>query len=336
MSLQLRHIFALLSMTAVSAATPVAAQDLFYFPLSARVASMGATGVADNATPSTIVINPANVLGESRLYVQGTDLKVDETFFNDLWMRRANAGATFQMGSARFGVDLAFSKLHSSLPANFLPYSQTFNEDLLVLTAGLGFVSGKNDFLFGVAAKRFTESLDSNISSGETESSDADVMAFDAGVEIRNHAALQGWDVNSGLGVALLNKGGDYEFDGSTREVRESWNFGLNVRMVSPTIGILSARVPMVAFLVNLDASQSHDDDWIWMAGTELAVAQMFFLRSGIRTFTGNDDQDPSDASWGMGVGIPAGKLRARLDYGRGNNLIVKDEHFELTVEWTL
>jgi hypothetical protein len=81
---------------------------------------------------------------------------------------------------------------------------------------------------------------------------------------------------------------------------------------------------------------QPRDDDWVWMAGTELAVAQIFFLRNGIQTYTGNHNPDPSLATWGAGVGVPAGKLRARLDYGRQGEYFGKLEHFELTLEWTL
>jgi hypothetical protein len=326
-------------MAASSLPSPVAAQEILFFPLSARVTSMGQAGAADNSTPSTIVLNPANVIGAPRLYMQGTDVKVD-FLEGDLWMRRANAGTSLRAGSVMLGFDVSYARLHAKETFEFTTVPLELTEDLVGLAVGAGFVSGKNDFLLGAAVKRYSEDETSfDYFTLEKQTSSADATAFDAGFEFRNRATLQGWDVNSALAVAVLDEGSDYEARGFTQDLPRRLNGGLNVRMVSPTIGVLSARVPLIAFVASVDAMKPIDDgDWEWMAGTELAVAQIFFLRSGIHTFTGSRDPDPSDAGWGAGLGIPAGKMRVRFDYGRDNDLyfVGKKEHFELTLEWQL
>lgn len=316
-------------------ATPVHAQELLSFPLSARVVSMGSSGAADNSTPSTIILNPANTVGAPRFYVQATEVTVDISG-GDFWMRRGNAGASLKLGPALFGFDLSYARLHVSQTFEFSTVPQTITEDLVGLAAGAGFRSGNNEFMIGAAGRRFAEDEQStSFPMMEMESNKADAIALDAGFEFRNRASLQGWDVNSALGAAVLSAGSDFDFAGSTRQLPERFQSGLNVRMVSPTVGVLGARVPLIAFLANLDASKPRDEDWEWMAGTELAVAQMLFFRSGIHTFTGSENPDPSQASWGAGVGIPLRKLRARLDYGRETEVFGKIEHYELTLERT-
>ncbi len=312
--------------------TPVHAQDLLYFPLSARVVSMGSAGAADNATPSTIILNPANVIGPPRLYAQATEVTFDS--FHDFWMRRANAGASLHVGSVLLGFDLAYFRLH--LGQTFYTTPQKLTEDLVALALGAGFTSANNDFMIGASFKRYAEDeQEVSYPTLEMQTSKADAVAFDAGFEFRNRASLQGWDVNSALGAAILNTGSDYDHSGGTRQLPQRFRSGLNVRMVSPTVGVLGARVPLISFLANVDASKPRDEDWEWMAGTELAVAQMLFFRSGIHTFTGSENPDPSNASWGAGVGIPLRKLRARLDYGRESEFFGKIEHYELTLERT-
>jgi hypothetical protein len=335
------HLVLIPATLALLRATPVAAQELLSYPLSARVISMGQAGAADNLSPSTIVLNPANVIGAPRLYAQGMMVTTDLGGNSDYWLRRANAGSSWKLGktgAVMLGLDASYSKLHASFSYDFTTQPQTLDEDVLGLAAGVGFASGHDDFLIGVGVKRYSESEKAfDYYSGEGVSADRDAMAFDAGLEARHRATLQGWDVNSALGVAMVNAGNDIEGgDYGPDHLPRQFNFGLNVRMVSPTVEVLSARVPLIAFCASLDAMQPRDEDWVWMAGTELSVAQIFFLRNGIQTFTGHDNPDPSLATWGAGVGIPAGKLRARLDYGRRDEFLGKLEHFELTLEWTL
>jgi len=310
------------------------AQSLLYYPISARVVSMGVTGVADNSTPSTIVLNPANVVGPPRIYVQGAMLRTDTS--EDFWIHRANAGASWHFGPVLFGADLAYARLNSEGLLNSIGEPRTLTQDVVELTSGLGVSIGRNDFLFGLAGKRFADTdeptaLDSLITTADK----ADAFAFDAGAEIRHRATLQGWDITTSLGAAVINVGNDVEHDDGKRHLPRHLNGGLSVSMVSPPVQVFWGAVPLVAFSANVDATKPRDQDWEWMAGTEVGLWQVLFVRSGIRTFTGTDGNDPAEAAWGLGLGLPIRMLRVRLDYGRDSESFDKLERWELTLERT-
>jgi hypothetical protein len=314
---------------------PVRAQELLSFPLSARVVAMGSAGAADNSTPSTIILNPANVIGAPRFYAQGTEVTVD-IFTGDFWMRRANAGASLHLGPALLGFDLSYSRLHANYTFAVTTVPQTLTEDLVGLAVGAGFVSANNDFMIGAAGRRFAEDEQSvSYPTLEAETTKSDAVAFDAGFEFRKprRAAGMGCEHRSRRrdpqhGQRLRVRGKHSQAAATAPERIERAHGESDHRRVG-------ARVPLIALLANLDAARPRDGDWEWMAGTELAVAQILFLRSGIHTFTGSDNPDPSNATWGAGVGIPLRKLRARLDYGRESEFFGKIEHYELTLERT-
>jgi hypothetical protein len=321
-------------------ATPARAQSILDYPISARVTSMGETGVADNSTPSTIVLNPANVIGPLRLYAAGALLSTDIDN-EDFWIRRANAGATWRLGPILFGVDLAYARLHLAPAHFFFEPSPVFTQDVVELTTGLGLAVGSNDFLFGLSAKRFADKAEAEQtpipldSVAVITSDNADAYAVDAGVEIHHRGSLQGWDVNSALGAAVTNVGNDIELESESQHLPRHVSGGVSVRMVSPPVQVLWGSVPLIAFSANIDATRPRDQDWEWMAGTELAVWQILFLRTGLHTVTGVDGPDPSQATWGAGVGVPLRNLRARLDYGRVADTGGRFQRFELTVERT-
>jgi hypothetical protein len=300
---------------------------------------MAQAGAADNTTPSTIVLNPANVIGPLRLYAQGQMLSTDIKN-EDFWIRRANAGATWRFGWLKFGVDLAYARLH--LTNTLLADSTRSKQGVLELTTGLGVSVGSNDFNFGVSGKRLADTEGSApivvpVSTSDTTavSGKADVYAFDAGAEIRHHGALQGWDVNSSVGAAMMNVGNDIKFEDGKRHLPRHFNGGVSVQMVSPPVQVFWGSVPLITFLANVDAAKQRDQDWEWMAGTELSVWQILFLRTGIHTLTGQDGPDPSVATWGFGAGLPLRMLRVRIDYGRQGDAIGELRHFEVSAERT-
>ena len=312
------------------------AQQLLYYPISARVTSMAQAGAADNTTPSTIVLNPANVIGPLRLYAQGQMLSTDR-YSEDFWIRRVNAGATWRFGFLKFGVDLAYARLHVATPF-FYANSTDTTQDVVELTTGLGVSVGANDFLVGISGKRYADKVvtGSSPSLFDTTTTDkADAYAFDAGAEIRHRGTLQGWDINSALGAAIMNVGNDVEHEDGKHHLPRHFNGGISVQMVSPPVQVFWGSVPLVTFLTNVDAAKQRDQDWEWMAGTELSIWQILFLRTGIHTLTGQDGPDPSQATWGFGAGLPLRNLRVRLDYGRQGDAIGELKHFELTAERT-
>ena len=299
---------------------------------------MAQAGAADNTTPSTIVLNPANVIGPLRLYAQGQMLSTDISDEN-FWIRRVNAGATWRFGPMLFGVDLAYARLHFAQPYSFGEWSDGITQDVIELTSGLGASVGSNDFLVGLAGKRLADKevvpTDPFRVDTLTTTNKADAYAFDAGAEIRHRGALQGWDINSALGAAMMNIGNDIEVDTEKRHLPRHFNGGFSVQMVSPPVQVFWGSVPLITFLANVDAAKQRDHDWEWMAGTELSIWQILFLRTGIHTLTGQDGPDPSQATWGFGVGLPLRMLRVRLDYGREADAFGELRHFELSAERT-
>lgn len=292
---------------------------------------MAGTGTADNSTPSSIVLNPANVVGPPRIYVQGAMLRTDAS--EDFWIHRANAGAAWHFGPVRFGADLAYGRFNAE-GLNSIGAPSTHTEDVVELTSGLGVSIGRNDFLVGLAGKRFVDKEEASLDS-ITTTDKADAFAFDAGAEIRHRATLQGWDVTTSIGAAVINAGNDVEHDDGKRHLPRHVNGGLSVSMVSPPVQVFWGAVPLVAFSANVDATRPRDQDWEWMAGSEIALWQVFFVRSGIHTVTGVEGNDPAEAAWGLGLGLPIRMLRVRVDYGRDSESSDKLERWELTLERT-
>jgi hypothetical protein len=335
----LSHIVVTAAIVLTLGARHAVAQALLGTPVSARVIAMGVSGTADNSSPSTIFLNPANVIGAPRLYAAGamTDFNPDR---GDDWMRRASGGMSCRVGkSFTLGADFSYSKmLFNATPLYIAPTELKYSEELEALALGAGYTSGNYDVLAGTTLKHWSSS-DHGFSDPydpmvETSVSDD---ALDLGVIVRRRATMQAWDVNWALGMAMLNEGADYRNTLVSSGSAKHYNFGLNLRLVSPTISVLSAQVPFFALTANLDSTKPRDDDWQWMGGTELAVAQILFVRTGLQTFTGSRNPDQSLACWGAGVGIPAGKLRARFDYGRRDSGFSNQvKHFELTLEWEL
>jgi hypothetical protein len=338
--ISIRHYLIVSAVLLSGLSTSARAQQLLYYPISARVTSMGQAGAADNTNPSTIVLNPANVIGPLRLYAQGSMLSTDIEA-EDFWIRRANAGATWRFGPMLFGVDLAYARLHFARPFYISDSPQKSTQDVVELTTGLGASVGSNDFLVGIAGKRLADKEEVQPTPilldtlATTEKLKADAYAFDAGAEIRHRGTLQGWDINTALGAAIMNVGNDLETDDGSRHLPRHFNGGFSVQMVSPPVQVFWGSVPLITFLANVDAAKQRDVDWEWMAGTEVSVWQILFLRTGIHTLTGQDGPDPSQATWGFGAGLPLRNLRVRFDYGREGDAIGELRHFELTAERT-
>jgi len=86
---------------------------------------------------------------------------------------------------------------------------------------------------------------------------------------------------------------------------------------------------------VQTEAINPLHDAVEWGIGNEIAIAQMLFVRSGVRRYAADNTSTnaPTYASWGVGAGIPAGGLRMRFDYARQANSGDKD-HMDVLVEW--
>jgi hypothetical protein len=207
-------------------------------------------------------------------------------------------------------------------------------EDAAALALGAGFTAGgAYELRFGVAGKRWVGHFPAS-EVGMEPAATPSAMSFDAGAAIEMHSRTGGWDVTPALGVAMMDMGQDFEVrPGQTEPLPTRLNVGASVQFQSDT-EVFVARVPLVSVLCQAEGVAPTDGDFEWGLGDEIAVAQILFLRTGVRRYASTTlAHDPTYATWGVGIGIPAGPLRARFDYGRQANNYEKD-HMGFLLEW--
>jgi hypothetical protein len=322
----------------VSTAAPLLGESV-----DARTISMGDVGVADNSDPSTIFFNPANVVAGPRLYVLGSQQRFEGDFFNadDIWVRRARAGFSWARDpkSWKFGGDVTYSRFDfgnvvaTNTAGNVLVNSHSY-EEAMAIALGLAFSPGSYNIRFGAGVKEWRAHYPSAEVTQTNTSFEANAFTFDAGAAITHNGRFGAWNVTPSLGVAMMDAGQDVDFGlGSPDPLPTRFNYGASVRLESSPAKILNSPVPMVSVVCVLDGVSPLHGDFEWGAGDEIAFAQMLFLRSGVHSYSPNGSGTSTNATWGAGIGIPAGPLRARFDYGRLTNGYEKDR-MSVLVEW--
>jgi hypothetical protein len=315
-----------------------AAAPLLGFVANARAIGMGDVGVADNSDPSTIFYNPANVIAASRVYVLGAQQRFG--FYDELKIRRANAGfSRASNGGWTIGADVSYGKLSygesvlTDTEGNILATFDSY-EDVAALAAGLAFTTGAWEFRFGAGVKRWSANYGPpEVGGGEPVKADA--MTFDAGATAVLHTRYGAWNITPAIGVAMMDAGEEVDWGMFKDPLPTRLNFGASVRVDSSPCNVFSAKVPLVSFVCQADGIDPTEGDFEWGIGDEIAVAQILFLRTGVRRYASTSNvTDHTYASWGAGLGFPAGPLRARFDYGRQKNAYEKD-HMDVLVEWT-
>lgn len=298
---------------------------------NARSISMGDIGAADNSDPSTIFFNPANVCGPTRIYglVAQQRFEID----NNLWLRSANAG--FSAGSAPgspwiVGMDFGYARLDYGQSilidtgGNPIDTLDTY-EDAASVTGGFGFRASSFELRLGGGVKMWRAHFDREIQA----------TSFDAGLVATVHERFGAWNITPSLAGAVIGMGLDIQDPfGGSEPLPTRLNVGASLCIESSPCNMLSARVPLLAVIMQAEAIKPRHDDLEWGIGNEIAVAQILFLRNGVRRYARRSGDDVTYASWGAGVGIPAGPLRMRFDYGTQKNSYEKD-HFDVLVEWT-
>lgn len=325
-------------------------------PIHARSIGVGDIGVADNSDPSTIFFNPANVCAVSRIYVTASKLDLGD-LPDDTWLRSARAGFSWQSKSSAwtFGADATYRKLNFGkiFFGDFVDSSAAqpdFFEDVLSFTLGAGFRANDiYEFRIGAGVNRWREHYPTyDLDTGVLGVREVDASAFNAGVAFAIHERYGAWNIVPAVGVSMMDMGDDIDYgDESTSELPTRLNFGASVRIESAPCEVLSARVPLLAVIVQAEGirPKADDADFEWGIGNEIAVAQILFVRTGVHRYaTYGDDffQTTSEtrSSWGVGLGIPAGGLRARIDYGRqppANFSVIGSDVYYLSaiLEWT-
>jgi hypothetical protein len=332
---------------AVLHAAPAAAFNsaaiLLTSPANARIAAMGDIGVSDNSDPSTIFFNPANVCAAPRVYGFASQQRYES--YDDLKLRRANAGFSWQSGPQSpwsIGADIGYGRLSygesilTDVEGNPVDTVDTY-EDVVSLTAGMGFHASETlEFRLGGGAKIWRAHFPGpDVSSEGSTLLKFDATSFDAGLAVSLHERYGAWNITPSFAAAIIDAGQDIEDpNGGSEPLPTRLNAGASVRIESSPVDVLSAHVPLVAVVCQADGIKPIHDDLEWGIGTEIAVAQMLFLRNGVRRYARTSGDDVTYASWGAGVGIPAGGLRMRVDYGLQKNSYEKD-HIDVLVEWS-
>lgn len=318
---------------------------LLGYPIHPRLAGMGETGVADNSDPSTVFYNPANAVGSPRAYfVASRQRWPDDWFgFDDLWMGRSNAGLSWQGDGASpltWGADFTLAKLDYGENVATLPDGTpvgTFDvfEKVASLALAVGIPSGERwEFRVGVAAKRWWAEYPSGSFTQDVVIYEPSAYAFDGGLTCVMRTTVDGWSVNPALALALIDAGPDFEVvEGEKDPLPRRFNFGASVRVESPAHRLWNADVPLIAVIANVDGMEPRYGDFEWGLGTELAVAQILYLRSGSHMIHQDSGEDDTYSEWGIGLGIPVSSLRARFDYTNSGYTYIKD-HMGITLAW--
>jgi len=326
--------------------TPARSQIVLLHPLSARSAGMGETGAADNSDAANIFFNPANVVGPAHVYVQGSRWGIVP--FDDVWFGAGSAGISYHRVAGSqpmvLSADFTYGRLDygesiATDPAgNPLGTFHAF-EDYFGLTLGAGFAVGDRwDLRLGGAVKRWRAHLGPAEFTMSGADDQFDAFAFDVGTTAALRTSVSEWSIVPAFAVACVNAGPDIEFSdvSSSDPLPTRFHFGTSVRVESPTTRILSADVPVIAVVYNVDGTERlHDGPFSWGIGGELAVAQMLFVRAGSFDYDDDKSQVDDGSGWGIGLGIPAGSLRARFDYTKTSASYEKDK-FGVALDWLL
>jgi len=329
--MKLRNMACAFVMVCAGLVTEAGAQSAYVLhePISARIKAMGWSGVADNSDPSTVRVNPANVAGRVGIYAYGGKWGYDEEVLEDVWMGGGSIGLVHQRegSNTTIGIDLSYGRLdYGDTGGPTLPYDSY--EDFMALAVGAAFALDDQWTLrAGIAAKRLSLNYGPASFGVDDEPFEESMFVFDAGAAFAYTGTLEGWAVTPGFGMALANAGPDIEYmDGRSDPQPTVFRFGPSVRLASPPTPIFGADVPVFSVVTNLEATEAFNDEpFSWAIGAELAVAEMFFVRAGTRDLDDDTTSIESESGWGVGVGLPVQKFRARFDYTKVSNPFQED-----------
>lgn len=303
-------------------------------PISIRASSMGLTGAADNSDPGNIWFNPANAAGKHGVYLDHGRWETNAFPYgiDNLPITRWSAGGTFGVGeNLDLGVSATYGQLdYGTLAAtdpigNSLGELDTWERYAALTAAVMTRLDDRVELRMGVAGTYYRASYPASSFTQEASATKPDGITCDLGIAAALPIAYEGWTITPAAGFAYVNFGGniDVTLDGETNSdpFPARLHYGSSVRVDGPDTGILSARVPLLSFVFNVDAiDYLHGESWSWGMGGELSVMQILFLRSGMM-----DSQRPNQVlasaydrpAWSVGLGVPAGPARVRFDYGR-------------------
>jgi hypothetical protein len=125
--------------------------------------------------------------------------------------------------------------------------------------------------------------------------------------------------VRPAVGIAAVNLGSDIEWEFgiySDKERLPKWfNYGASVRIDGPLVTLGSVDVPALSATLDLDGNHGLNEQRPqWGFGYEVALMEIASVRWGRRI--DDNDRTPAD-TWGVGLGVPVGPVRARVEYAQ-------------------
>jgi hypothetical protein len=307
---------------------------------SVRSEGMGFTGVADRDDADNVFFNPANVTAMDGVYTTGSYELLYPQISNDIWFGHTSAGAGWALGSNRpvllacnvtlaklsYGKRMATSQLGQPLG------EYESKESYFALTVGVAGKVGEDiEWAAGAAFKRVSIDYAPSSITTDTIPSKATSGAFDIGTVVSKTIDASDWRVRPAVGLSVVNLGPDLEFDNrAVKDPLPSWfRYGIGVRIDGPVVDLGSVGVPVIAGTLDFDGSHGLNDQHpYWGFGYELAFLQIASARWGRRI--DDHDRTPVD-TWGVALGVPAGPVRARVDYATSS---YRRDVFGVSLAW--
>ena len=293
---------------------------------SVRSVGMGFSGAADDTDPMNTFLNPATLAALDGLYGAGFIGEALGNVASDLVFGGFDAGFGYQLKLN----DTTHLGAAAQLRVGILDYGDSTvvdttgqaasdpQEDYTGATIGLNLHVGGLAIGAGVTAKRWGQDFGFQKTTG--------VWAYDVGMLI-SHTLVQETKVTTiAFGISGVNLGGDFTTADSTRSLPKAVNYGLTARIGGPNREFLSATVPELQVVVNVDYSDFQDSPGAFRLGGEISVLQAAFLRVGWQKM---ESSDVHDINFGLGLGLPLKHLRARVDYAVNPVFRIKNDDEE-------
>lgn len=298
----------------------VSAGQVLTFPRGVRNLAMGWTGAADDADPSNVFYNPANIFLQSDIAVtEGhNSWPVDLDFF-DIGGFGGTAIRRNDRTAFHLAAGLRYTKLRldvAEVRTIFLPdgTGRAFDDDWYLTMALAGGLSVDwFDVGLGFSAKSFSEA-------------GRDAWAFDLGVLAKARiATAAGFRLLPSIGVSVLNLGGEVDYGSSvSAQLPEQARLGLGLRIETPSVKSWDDRLgyttPLVTFSTSLDYMNrlarggSRSDDGTGF-GFEMGLSEILFVRVGHKDRIRGTGT--SGTTYGLGAAWRVWALRLGVDYAR-------------------
>jgi hypothetical protein len=297
-----------------------AGAQFLQIPVGSRATAMGGAVVANSRDASALFWNPAGIVN-----VGGGSLFAAHT---EWWATIAlnHAAFVYSFGDiGSFGVSATILSMDPmELTTELEPEGtgQTFDaRDVMV---GLSYARKlTEDFSVGVTAKYITQQIWNEKASG---------IAFDVGTQY----LIGVGDLT--LGMCMTNFGSNMRFDGEDLNVKYDYDSQDPFNRLSPArlqseeyplplhfqvgLSMTVLNVEGFAAMVAVDVTHPNDARERVNLGTELRIAENFFLRGGYRI-----NYDIEGGTLGAGVAIPLKDIRVDFDYAFAMYDLLPDIH---------